>query len=158
MDPSSLGTILHLRAIQSQLWRETHDSYIAGQRVVTERLCRAHLPRWKLPRYALDHSIRNSGWQRRYERETCGVLCGREPGVVRDLRDHSQKYNAPSVRHTGRKALNTVLAEHAYDLQIKFENETATATMFCRFPTTSSRKAHPTGHATGTQRGKESTM
>ena len=30
--------------------------------------------------------------------------------------------------------------------------------MFCRFSTTSSRKAHPTGHATGTQRSKDSTV
>ena len=66
------------------LWRKTHWSYIAGQRVVTERLCRAHLPRLKLPRCAPDHSIRiNSELQRRQERETCGVLYGPEPNVHR---------------------------------------------------------------------------
>ena len=64
------------------LWRNTLWSYIVRQRVVTERVHRAHPPRWKLPRYALDHSIRiDSGWQRRQERETCGVLHGREPNV-----------------------------------------------------------------------------
>ena len=46
------------------LWRNIHWSYIAGQLVVTDRLRRAHLPRWKLPRHALDHSIQiDSGWQ-----------------------------------------------------------------------------------------------
>ena len=59
------------------LWRKTHQSHIARQRVVTERLRRAHVPRWKLQRYAFDHSIWfDSGWQRRQERETCGVLYG----------------------------------------------------------------------------------
>ena len=68
------------------LWRKTRQSYIATQRVVTGRLRRAHQPRWKLPRYALDHSIGiDSGWQRRQEREMCGVLCGREPNVHRSL-------------------------------------------------------------------------
>ena len=37
--------------------RKTHQPYIAaGQRVVTKRLRRAHLPRWKLPRYTLNRS------------------------------------------------------------------------------------------------------
>ena len=46
----------------------THQSYIARQRVTTRRLRRAHLPRWKLPRNALDHSFwTDSGWQRRPE-------------------------------------------------------------------------------------------
>ena len=68
------------------LWRKTYQSYIARQRVVTERLRRAHLPRWKLPRYALDHSIWiDSGVPRRQEREACGVLYGREPNVYRSL-------------------------------------------------------------------------
>ena len=40
-------------------WRKTHWSYIARQRVVTERLRRAHLSRWKLPWYL--HSIIQSG-------------------------------------------------------------------------------------------------
>ena len=54
--------------------RKTHQSCIARQRVVTERRLRAHLSRWKLPRYALGRSIWiDSGWQ---ERETCGVLWG----------------------------------------------------------------------------------
>ena len=44
------------------LWRKTHQSNIARQRVVTERLRRAHLPRWKLPRYVLVHP--NLDWFR----------------------------------------------------------------------------------------------
>ena len=48
----------------------------------TERLRRAYLPSWKLPRSALDHSISiDSGWPRRQERQTCAVLNGREPNV-----------------------------------------------------------------------------
>ena len=39
-------------------------------------------------------------------------------GVLRDLRNHFQKYSATTVWHTGRKALYTILAEHACDLQI----------------------------------------
>ena len=66
MDPYSADTILYLRAIQGRSGRK-HIS-------PTRRLRRAHLPRWKLPRSALDHSIRiDSGWRRRQERETCGV-------------------------------------------------------------------------------------
>ena len=53
------------------------------------------------------------------------------------LRDHSPKYNAPTVWHPGRKVLYTAHAEHAYDLQTKFENSTVTATMFYQYPITS---------------------
>ena len=64
-----------------------HRSYIARQRVVTTwQLRRAHLPRWKLTRYALDYPVWiGSWWQRRQERETCGVLYGRESNVHRSL-------------------------------------------------------------------------
>ena len=68
------------------LWRKTHQSNIARQRVTTGRLRRAHLPRWKLQRYALDHLIWiDSGWQTRQDLETCGVLYGRESNVHRSL-------------------------------------------------------------------------
>ena len=97
------------------LWRKTHQSYIARQRVVTERLHRAHLLRWKRPRYVLDQSIWiDSGWQRRQERETCGVLHGREPSVQRslsreglrrdeaqDCRVQTQKENTPKTHCIG---------------------------------------------------------
>ena len=64
-------------SISRPLWRKTHWSYFARQRVVTERHRRALLPRWKLPRCALD-----SGWQRRQERDMrCSY--GREPIVHR---------------------------------------------------------------------------
>ena len=66
------------------LWRKTHWSYMARQRVVAERLRREHLPRWKLPRSALDHPSRiDSRWERRQEREACCVLHGRELNVHR---------------------------------------------------------------------------
>ena len=43
------------------LWRKTHQSYIARQRVVAKRLRRVHMSRWKLTRYALDRSF-NVDW------------------------------------------------------------------------------------------------
>ena len=65
------------------LWKKTPWSYIARQRIVTERLRRAHLPRWKLPRSALDHSIRiDSRWQRRQERETCRSSEATKPRIA----------------------------------------------------------------------------
>ena len=64
MDPYSAEIILKLSSTSRPLWRRTHQSYIARQRVVTKRLRRAHLPRWKLPRRALDYSIWiDSRWQ-----------------------------------------------------------------------------------------------
>ena len=39
----------------SPFWRKTNRSSIARQRVVTKRLCRVHLPRWKFPRHAFHH-------------------------------------------------------------------------------------------------------
>ena len=63
-------------------WRRPNQSSIARQRVVTERLRRVHLPRWKLPRHALNHQIRiGCGWKRYRELETDGnsslqwILC-----------------------------------------------------------------------------------
>ena len=83
VDPHSADTMHAVPSSNSRpLCRETHQSYIARQRVVFERLRRAHLSRWKLPRYALDHSIWiDSWWQRRQERETCGVLYDRASNV-----------------------------------------------------------------------------
>ena len=42
--------------------------------------------------------------------------------VLRDLRDHSRSTVPQLYDITGRKALYTVLAEHACNLQAKFEN------------------------------------
>ena len=82
VDPYSADTILYLRAIQGH----SGGNHINPTLKDNERLRGAHLPRWTLPRHALDHSIRNdSGWQRRQERETCGVHYGREPTVHRSL-------------------------------------------------------------------------
>ena len=87
VDPFAADTILYLRAVQGHSGGEhINPTLIARQRVTTGRLRRAHLPRWKLPRYALDHPIWiDSGCQRLQERETCGVLCGRESNVRRSL-------------------------------------------------------------------------
>ena len=49
VNPSSPETLLYLRAIQGHSGVYTYWSYIARQRVVAERLRRAHLSRWKLP-------------------------------------------------------------------------------------------------------------
>ena len=44
-------------------WRKTHWSYIARQRVVTERRRRAHVSRWKLSWLTLHHPVWiDSGW------------------------------------------------------------------------------------------------
>ena len=91
--------------------RNTHQSYIARQRVVAERLRQAHLPRWKLPRYALDHSIWiDSGWQRRQEREKGGVLDGRESNVHRSLsREGLRREPRIAVyKHNWKRQQNTV--------------------------------------------------
>ena len=46
-------------------WRKSIESSIARQRVVTERLRRVHLPRWKLPRHALDYPVWiDSRWEK----------------------------------------------------------------------------------------------
>ena len=80
------------------LWRKTHQSHIARQRVVTERLRRAHLLLWKSPRYALDHSIWiDSRWQRRQQRETCGVFHGRQPNVHRSLSRKGLSVTKPRI-------------------------------------------------------------
>ena len=66
--------------------------------------------------------------------------------------------NAPTVRHTGQKVLFSAHAEHAYDLQTKFENSTVTATMFCLYPSKSSKRSRTIGNETGTRKGRKSTM
>ena len=82
VDPHSADTILYLRTIQGDTGGKHINLTLQDNVFVTERLRRAHLPRWKFPRYALDHSIRiDSGWRQR--RETCGVLYGRESNVHR---------------------------------------------------------------------------
>ena len=68
------------------------------------------------------------------------------------------KYNAPTVCRTGPNVLYIAHAEHAYDLQTKFENSTVTATMFCRFPITSSKRARRMEHFMVTRRVRESAM
>ena len=75
-------------------------------------------------------------------------------GVLRDLRDHSQHtmlqlYDILVKRY----CILAAHAEHAYDLQTKFENSTVTATMFCQYPITSSKRARHMGDATGTRKG-----
>ena len=81
LDLYTAETIENLRAIQGHSGGKQIDPTLQDN-VVTERLRRVHLSRWKLPRSALDHSIRvYSRWQRRQERETCGVLHGRESYV-----------------------------------------------------------------------------
>ena len=68
------------------LWRKTHEPYKAKQRVVTERLRRAHISRRKLPRYALEHPIRvDSRWKRDQEWETDGGLYSRKSNVYWSL-------------------------------------------------------------------------
>ena len=90
----SVGVWIHTLLISSYIseqfnatLEEKHiNPTLPRQRVVTERLRRAHLSRWKLTRHALDHSILvGSGWQERQERDTCGVLYGRESNVHRSL-------------------------------------------------------------------------
>ena len=79
-------------------------------------------------------------------------------GIRRDLRDHSKHTMLQFLSHIGRKVLYIAHAEHAYDLQTKFKNSTVTTTMFCQFPITSSKRAHPMGDATGVRKGRKSTM
>ena len=59
-------------------------SYIARQSVVTRRLRRAHLSRWKLSRLTRHHPVWiDSRRKRLQEREACGVLYGRKSDVRR---------------------------------------------------------------------------
>ena len=61
-------------------WRKTNSSSIARQRVITERLRRVHLPRWKFPRHVLHSSIPD--WfrveKKDQDRQTDGILHSRE--------------------------------------------------------------------------------
>ena len=61
MDPHSADTItVHFRATQGQSGGEnTYQPYIATQRVVSERLRRAHLSRWKVSQDT--HTVIQSG-------------------------------------------------------------------------------------------------
>ena len=60
-----LRSLLKTSRNSRTFWRKSNSSSIARQRVVTERLRRVHLPRWKFPRHALHHPIRiDSGWKK----------------------------------------------------------------------------------------------
>ena len=105
-------------------WRCTYQSYIARQRTVTGWRRRAHLPRWKLPRYALDHSIGiDSGWQRRQERDTCVVLYVREPDVRRSAQrsrvrpDESKNWSVQ--KNTGKQTKTHCIGESGGLLRVK---------------------------------------
>ena len=61
---------------------KTHHSNIAGERDVTQRLRRVHLPRRKFSRLTLHHSIRiDSRWKRCQKRETDSILHSRESHI-----------------------------------------------------------------------------
>ena len=78
--------IQHFRAIKGHSGGKHIDPTLQDNALVSERLRRAHLPRWELPRYVLNHSIWiDSWWQRRQEKETCGVLHGSEPDVQSNI-------------------------------------------------------------------------
>ena len=85
VDPYSADTILYLRAIQGHSGAQ-HINCTLQDNVLLPSDFAEHMPRSKLPRCALDHCITiDSGWQRRKERDTCGVLYGREPNVHQSL-------------------------------------------------------------------------
>ena len=127
---SSLCSDHFIPSINSRpLWRRTNQSNIARQCVVTERLRRVHLPRWKLPRHALYHPFRiDSGWKRYQERETDGILHSREsyvhsPTQAKGLRrDEAQNCsvqtsleNKPETQCTGTNLRVTAKGEKRSD-------------------------------------------
>ena len=102
VDPLSADTMVYLRPIQG---------HSGGKHVNPTQQDNVYLPRWRLPLFALDHSIRiHPWWQRRQERETCGVPYGREPNVHRPLsrkglrRDEAQDCNVQTRMESTPKA------------------------------------------------------
>ena len=84
VDPLPDDTILHLRGIQGHSGGK-HINLTLQENVLTPDDFAEHIYHVGSS-YAPDHSIWiGSGWQRRPERETCGVLYGRETNVHRSL-------------------------------------------------------------------------
>ena len=96
VDPFSADTILYFRAIQGHSGGKHIILTLQDNVLLPSDIAEHILPRWKLPRCALDHSMWiDSGWQRRQERETCGVLLGCESNVHRSLsREGLRRYEA----------------------------------------------------------------
>ena len=116
---------------RSKIW------FISSRRIQIEKRCK---PTWsKITRSTHSASSRRE-WSAAWETRSTSRL-------AKSL----EKYSATTVWHTGREALCLRPSD-------KTKNKTKIATMFCRFPTSSSRKAHLTVHVTETQRGKDSTM
>ena len=76
VDPCVANTDLYLRAVQGHTGVKHINPTLQDNVLLPSNFAdHIHAPRWKLPRYAFDHSIRiGSGWQRRQEGETCGVF------------------------------------------------------------------------------------
>ena len=86
VDPYSADTILHLRAIQGHSGGKHIDPTLQDNVLSPSDFVEHIYHVGSSHDYALDHLIWiDSGWQRRQEREACGVLYGREPNVHRAL-------------------------------------------------------------------------
>ena len=78
-DSNSAWIPVHLETLLSSnsrpFWWKTHWSYIARQGVVTERLRRAQLSRWKLPRLTLHNPVWiDSGWEKMSRKRRLAVF------------------------------------------------------------------------------------
>ena len=75
VDPSSPGNSSFLSSNSRPFWWKTHWSYIARQGVVTERLRRAQLSRWKLPWLTLHNPVWiDSGWEKMSRKKRLAVF------------------------------------------------------------------------------------
>ena len=100
------------------LWSTTHYCTVQDNVLLPSDFAE-HIPRSKLPRSALDHSIRfDSGWQRRQERETCGVDIHK---VVADFRDAFERNQSSSSQTWLQQELffSITCAEEAQCLQLE---------------------------------------
>ena len=79
-------------------------------------------------------------------------------GELRDLRDHYQHTMSQLYDILSERLLYGARAEHADNLQTKFEKSTVTATMFCQYPITSLKRDRPMVDATGTRKDREYTI
>ena len=104
VDPHSPETFLYLRAIQGHS-EGAHINPTLQDNVLLPDDVAEHIYHVGSSRYALDHSIGiDSGWRRRQERVTCGVLYVREPDVRRSAQrsrvrpDESQNWSVQKTQ------------------------------------------------------------